>query len=211
MRVETLPADLADDEGCLAVERRLADPDRPIDLLVNNAGHGLRKPFLANTVEDEETLLRVHVRAVLRLTHAALPAMVARGSGAVVNVSSVAGWAPQGTYSAAKAWVTSFTEGLAGQLYGTGVRVMALCPGYTRTEFHARMRVERSVIPGPLWLDSDAVVDDAMRDLRAAKVVSVPSARYKAIAALTRHAPRGVVRRALRGRQVGRGPLRRGR
>jgi short-subunit dehydrogenase len=188
--VEVLAADLASDDGCRSVERRLADPDRPVDLLVNNAGHGLQKPFLANAIEDEETLLRVHVGAVLRLCHAVLPGMVARGRGAVLNVSSVAGWTPQGSYSAAKSWVTTFSEGLAIQLRGTGVRVSVVCPGFTRTEFHARMSVDRGVVPGSLWLDADAVVDEAIDDLRAGTVISVPSRRYKAIAALVRHAPR---------------------
>jgi short-subunit dehydrogenase len=196
--VEVLPADLADDEGCRTVERRLADPDRPVDLFLNNAGHGSRARFVDSDVDDEERLLRVHVRAVLRLTHAALPGMVARGRGAVLNVSSVAGWTPQGTYSAAKAWVTSFTEGLAGQLEGTGVRACVVCPGFTHTEFHDRAAIDKGAIPGPLWLDADAVVAEALRDLRAGRVVSVPSRRYKAISSLARHAPRGLVRRARR-------------
>ena len=126
--VEVLVADLVDDEGCRSIEKRLSDGP-PVDLLVNNAGFSVNKRFLTGDIEDEEAMLRVLVRAVLRLTRAAVPGMVARGHGAVINVSSVAGFVPQGTYSAAKAWVTAFSQSLAVDLAGTGVRVMALCPG----------------------------------------------------------------------------------
>jgi short-subunit dehydrogenase len=192
--VEVLPADLADDAGCAKVEQRLADRARPIDLLVNNAGLTLGKGFLNGDIDDEERMLRVLVRAVLRLTHAALPGMVERGRGAVINVSSVAAWWPSGTYAAAKAWVTSFTEGLVRPLVGTGVRVMVLCPGYTKTEFQQRAGLRRRG-PDWMWLGADQVVDDGLRDLNRGVVVSVPSARYKLIAFLGRHAPRSLRRR----------------
>jgi hypothetical protein len=193
--VELLPADLADDAACAKVEQRLADPARPVDLLVNNAGFTVGRRFLEGDVDDEERMLRVLVRAVLRLTHAALPGMVQRRRGAVINVSSIAGWTPTGTYAAAKAWVTSFSEGLVRQVAGTGVRVMVLCPGYTRTEFQQRAGLRRSV-PGWMWLTPEQVVDENLRDLRRGVVVSVPSARYKLIALLVRHAPRSVLRRS---------------
>lgn len=111
----------------------------------------------------------------------------------MINVSSIATWLPSGTYAAAKAWVTSFSQGLAGQLGGTGVRVMALCPGYTHTELHQRAGVRK---PGPpwMWLRPERVVDEALRDLRRGVVVSVPSARYKAIAFLARHAGPALLR-----------------
>ncbi len=192
---EVLPADLADTGACRQVERRLADPDRPVDLLVNNAGFGLRTPFLATDVEEDVRLLRVLVEAVLRLTHAALPGMVQRGRGDVINVSSVAGFVPWKTYGAAKAWVTSFSEGLAGQLRGTGVRVLALCPGFTHTEFHDRAGLSPAMAPPWLWLRATDVVDAALHDLRSGRVVSVPSRRYRVLTALARHAPRALVRR----------------
>ncbi|NED99196.1 SDR family NAD(P)-dependent oxidoreductase [Phytoactinopolyspora halotolerans] len=192
--VEVLPADLA--QQTEDVELRLSDAVRPIDLLVNNAGHALRKPFLANDIADEEQLLNVHVRAVLRLTHAALPPMIERGRGAVVNVSSVAAWTPRGTYSAAKAWTTSFTEGLAAQLNGTGVRAMVLAPGFTRTEFHDRAAMDMSSLPSWLWLDADRLVDVALRDLRRGKTVSVPGPLYNVAAAMLPRLPRQVVRAA---------------
>jgi short-subunit dehydrogenase len=186
--VEVLVADLVDEEGCRSVEKRLAEGS-PIDLLVNNAGFSLNKRFLTGDIDDEEDMLRVLVRAVLRLTRAALPGMVARGHGAVINVSSVAGFVPQGTYSAAKAWVTAFSQGLAGDLAGTGVSVMALCPGFTHTEFHERAGRDMSKTPDWLWLNAPKVVDDALRDLRRGSAVSVPGAQYKAIVTLARHVP----------------------
>ncbi|PSL02383.1 hypothetical protein CLV30_11036 [Haloactinopolyspora alba] len=190
--VEVVPADLSSETE--PVEKRLRDTSAPVDLLVNNAGFALRKPFLVNDVADEEQMLDVLVRAVLRLTHAALPGMIERGHGAVVNVSSVAGWVPRGTYSAAKAWATSFSEGLAPQLAGTGVRVMALAPGYTRTEFHDRAEMDMSSLPSWLWLDADALVKTALRDLDRGKDVSVPGTAYKVAAAALPLLPRRLVR-----------------
>lgn len=191
--VDVLPADLATHDGMKLVEARLRDDVRPIDLLVNNAGFTLKKPFLANDIEDEEAMLNVLVLAVMRLTHAALPGMTERGAGAVVNVSSVAGWLPRGTYSAAKAWVTSFSEGMATATAGTGVRVMALTPGFVRTEFHQRAEIDMSRISDRMWLDADELVDAALKDLRRGKVVSVPGATYKAARLLLTKMPRRLV------------------
>lgn len=193
IEAEVLPADLATPAGTALVETRLRDKDRPVDLLVNNAGYGLRRPFLANDIADEERMLDVLVRAVVRLTHAVLPGMVERGHGAVVNVSSIAAWVPRGTYSAAKAYVTAFTEGLAGTLTGTGVRMMVLAPGFARTEFHDRARVDMSALPSALWLDPDQLVRIALQDLAHGKVVSVPGAFYKAVATVVPRLPRRVV------------------
>jgi uncharacterized protein len=187
--VEELPADVSSLDGCRLVETRLVSNDRPVDLLINSAGYGLRKPFLVNSIEDETRLLDVHVRATLRLCHAAGRAMSARRSGAIINVSSVAGWLPRGTYSAHKAWVTIFSEGLNRQLRGSGVRVMALASGFVRTEMQQRMGISRSRIPAWAWLDADDVARIALRDLTKGVVVSVPSARYKVIGSFLRHAP----------------------
>lgn len=202
---ETLPADLATDEGTTAVERRLRDADPPVDLLVNNAGFALRKPFLANDVAVEEQMQRILVLAVLRLTHAALPGMIERGRGAVVNVSSVAGWVPRGSYSAAKAWVTTFTEGLAVTLQGTGVRAMAVCPGYVRTEFHQRAGMNMAGLPSFLWSDADDLVATALRDLAKGKAVSVPGAVYRTAAWLLPRLPRKLVTGVGRRHPAGRG------
>jgi hypothetical protein len=206
-RVEVLPADLADDAGCARVEQRCADG---VDLLVNNAGLGTKGAFHQVPVEQEEHLLRLNVRAVMRLAHAALPPMLERGSGAVLNVSSVAGFfagTRGSTYSASKAWVTNFSESLHLQYAGSGVKVMALCPGFTRTEFHARAEMDVTGIPAALWLDADDVVRAALRDLADGKPVSVPGAQYKALVAGRRVLPtqlQSLVVRRLRGRLPGR-------
>lgn len=209
VHVDVLAADLADDAGCRTVEHRLADREHPVDLLVNNAGFTTRHTYLKGDVEDEETMLRVNVRAVMRLTRAAVPGMMERGHGAVLNVSSVAGFVPQSTYSASKAWVTAFSLGLAGELDGTGVRVLALCPGYTHTEFHDRAQIDMSAMPNWLWLEADQVVDAALADLRRDAVVSVPGGVYKVLVALTRLAPRKLLakgtRSFIRTRRVPRG------
>ena len=135
--------------------------------LVNNAGFGLNRSFLRNSVEDEQRSLDVLVTAVLRLTHAAVPGMVERGSGMIVNVSSVASWITGGTYSAAKSWVTVFTESLAQELAGTGVRATAVCPGFVRTRVPPARRHRHVGDAGVLWLDVDQVVAQAFRDLAA--------------------------------------------
>jgi len=189
VKADVLVADLADDEGCRLVEQRLSDASRPVDLLVNNAGFSTNRRFVRSAIDDEELMLRVLVRAVLRLSHAAVPGMIERGHGAIVNVSSVASFLPQGTYSAAKAWVTSFSQGLAADLEGTGVQVLALCPGFTRTEFHERAQLDMKGIPAFLWLEADPVVDDAMAALRRGSAVTVPGAQYKAVVAVARHLP----------------------
>lgn len=187
--VEVMVADLGVREELAPVEARLADRSRPVDLLVNNAGLGLKHPFLDNSVEEEQYLLDVLATAVLRLTHAALGAMVERGHGAVVNVSSVAGYLPRGTYSAAKAYVTALSQWADLTYRDRGVHVMALLPGFTRTEFHERMDVTQESAPSWMWLDVDELVAAALRDLAKGKRISVPSKRYKALAALAKYTP----------------------
>lgn len=187
--VEVLAADLGDLEACRRVEARLADLDRPIDLLVNNAGYSLNAPFLAHDVEVEQQFLDVLVRAVMRLTHAAAGAMTARGRGAVINVSSVAGFTSRGLYSAHKGWVITFSQAVAEEVRGDGVHVMALCPGYVHTEFHQRAGIDVGGVPEILWLDADRVVDIALTDLRRGRSVCVPDPRYKVLTAMARHLP----------------------
>ena len=205
---EILAADLSDRLQVQKVAERLAEPGRPVDLLVNNAGFGLSRSFLQGDVADEERALDVLCRAVMVLSHAAALAMRDRGRGAIINVSSVAGFVAMGSYSAAKAWVTTFSEALANELAGTGVTVTALCPGFTHTEFHQRAELDMSRLPERMWLEADRLVRDCLDDVKAGKVLSIPGAQYKAIAAFTRMAPRGLVRRASGGvqnRRRGRG------
>ncbi|MBB2894119.1 SDR family NAD(P)-dependent oxidoreductase [Flexivirga oryzae] len=192
--VEVLPADLSDRLDMQLVADRLADPDRPVDLLVNNAGFGLKKPFLAGEIRDEEEMLTVLVRAVMVLSHAAALSMRQRGNGAIVNVSSVAGYLASGTYSAAKSWVTVFSEGLASELRGTGVTVTALCPGFTRTEFHERAGIKGHGIPDFMWLQADSLVKACLEDVDRGKVISIPGPQYKVAATALRVLPRPIVR-----------------
>lgn len=193
-RTEVVVADLATDAGCALVQARLA---RGVDLLVNNAGLGNALPFEESELAAEENLLDVNVRAVMRLTHAALPAMLAAGDGAILNVASVAGFAPGArgaSYSASKAWVITFSESLHLQVADRGVRVLALCPGFTRTEFHARAGMDTSGIPDRLWLDADRVVADGLAALDRGRARSIPGAAYKIIVAATRVVPAGFQR-----------------
>lgn len=194
--VETIPADLTDRAALATVEERAASREKPIDVLVNNAGFGTRGSFAGTDVERLQSQVDLNVGAVLRLSHAALPVMVERDSGAIVNVSSVAGFFPGSgaTYAASKAWVTTFSDGLAGTLAGTGVRVLALCPGMTRTEFHQRAGDDDGGVPGWAWLDVDSVIAECMADLRAGRAVSVPDVKYKLVVGLGSRLPRSLLR-----------------
>ncbi|MEE6281851.1 SDR family NAD(P)-dependent oxidoreductase [Georgenia sp. MJ170] len=194
VHVEVLAADLSVPDDVARIADRLTDPRRPVGLLVNNAGFGLGQRFVGGELATEEDALAVMVRAVMVLSHAATGAMVARGRGAVLNVSSVAALTTMGSYAAHKAWVRVFTEGLATELRGTGVTATALCPGLVRTEFHARARMRSEVWPDWVWLDAGGVAAAALRAVRRGDVLCTPSLRYAAGAALLRLAPRSMVR-----------------
>ncbi|AWK10686.1 KR domain-containing protein [Streptomyces spongiicola] len=193
IEAEVLTADLAEDDGISSVEKRLDDRRRPVDLLVNNAGFGNKGRFLEVPMSDELRMLKVHCEAVLRLTAAATTPMRDRGRGGVVNVASVAAFVPRGTYGASKAWVVQFTQGAARDLAGTGVRLMALCPGFVRTEFHQRAGMGTENIPGWMWLDADKLVSSALADLARGRTLSVPDPRYKALMGAVKLAPRGLL------------------
>ncbi len=196
--VEVLPADLSVREDLERVAQRLAQPGdqdtRPVGLLVNNAGFATGQRFVDGDIAVEEQALDVMVRAVLVLSRAAVGQMTRRGRGAILNVGSVAALTAGGTYAAAKAWVRSFTEGLAVELRGTGVTATVVAPGFTHTEFHARAELDMSQLPEAAWLDASDVVAEALADVRRGAVLSTPSGRYKAAAALLRLAPRRAVR-----------------
>jgi short-subunit dehydrogenase len=194
INVEILAADLSKRSQLRRVADRLADRERPIDLLVNNAGFGTSKSFLKGELAHEEAMLDVLCRAVLVLSHAGALSMKYRGRGAIINVSSVASFVPMGTYGAAKGWVTAFTETLAHELSGSGVSATALCPGFTITEMHERASIDMSKLPKAMWLEADRLVRDCLDDVKAGKVLSVPGAPYKLIVGVTQLAPRALVR-----------------
>ncbi|WP_338896504.1 SDR family oxidoreductase [Streptomyces sp. TG1A-60] len=193
IEAEVLTADLATDDGIEAVVKRLADRRNAVDLLINNAGFGNKGAYLDVPMADELMMLKVHCEAVLRLTSAATEAMRERGRGGVVNVASVAAFLPRGTYGASKAWVVQFTQGAAKDLAGTGVRLMALCPGFVRTEFHERAGMGTDNIPSWMWLDADKLVTAALADLARGKSVSIPDPRYKALMGVAKVVPRGLL------------------
>jgi short-subunit dehydrogenase len=194
INVEILSVDLSKRAPLQRVAKRLAARDRPIDLLVNNAGFGMSDSFLEGDIADEEAMLGVLCRAVLVLSHAGALSMKDRGHGAIINVSSVAGFVPMGTYSAAKAWCTAFTESLSHELSGSGVSATALCPGFTHTELHQRANLDMSKLPKAMWLEADRLVRDCLDDVKAGKVVSIPGVHYRMIAGIAQLAPRRLVR-----------------
>jgi short-subunit dehydrogenase len=160
----------------------------------------MKQPFVGGDLAFEERALDVMARGVLVLTHAALPGMVARGRGAVVTVSSVAGFMPSGTYSAVKAWATTFTLSLAGQLAGTGVTATALCPGYVHTEFHGRAGIRMGRLPEFVWLDADQLAAACLADVERGRSLSIPGVQYKLAVTALRHLPLPVVSWFTRGR-----------
>ncbi|WP_327354040.1 SDR family NAD(P)-dependent oxidoreductase [Streptomyces sp. NBC_01304] len=193
IEAEVLTADLATEEGIGAAEARLSDRRNPVDLLVNNAGFGNKGRYLEVPMADELTMLKVHCEAVLRLTSAATEGMRERGRGGVINVASVAAFVPRGTYGASKAWVVQFTQGAAKDLAGSGVRLMALCPGFVRTEFHERAGMGTDNIPKWMWLDADKLVTAALADLARGKSLSVPDPRYKVMMGVVKVTPRALL------------------
>ena len=213
--VEVLPADLSTPAGRTAVAERLrleptvaratASPERsrraedvaarPIDLLINNAGFAVGQAFVGGDPAQEKRALAVMVSAVMELTHAVLPGMVARGHGAVLNISSVTALTAMGTYAAHKAWVRTFTEGLVSELRGTGVTATVVNPGLTRTEFHERAGMDETAWPDAAWLRAEDVARAALEAVRRGQVICTPSVRYRTVNAALRLAPRWLVRR----------------
>ncbi|GAB4593929.1 SDR family oxidoreductase [Mycobacterium avium subsp. hominissuis] len=191
--IEILPADLGRAADRQRVAERLAAGVR---VLVNNAGFATSGDFWHTDPALLQSQLDVNVTAVMHLTRAALPAMLDAGAGTVINIASIAGLLPGrgSTYSASKAWVISFSEGLSVGLQGTGVSVHAVCPGYVRTEFHARAGIDMSKSPSFLWLQVDDVVDQSLADIARGKVISIPGLQYKAIVAAERLIPRTLMR-----------------
>jgi hypothetical protein len=196
--IEVLGADLADPDQLATVEARLADAERPVDLLVNNAGFGTYGAFADLDVDGEESEIRVNVVAVVRLAHAALGAMRDRGHGTIVNVSSVAGLQStpgNATYGATKAFVASFSEALHEEAKRFGVDVTTVLPGFTRTEFQTRAGIEGRTIPEPAWQSAEDCARQSLAAARAGKPFFVPGAFNKVLVAAMGPVPRGLKRR----------------
>ncbi|BAV43326.1 SDR family NAD(P)-dependent oxidoreductase [Mycobacterium ulcerans] len=202
--VEILPADLADAAGRDKVAERLS---RGVRVLVNNAGFATSGEFWETEPAALQAQLDVNVTAVMQLTRAALPPMLAAGAGTVINIASVAGLLSGrgSTYSASKAWVISFSEGLSTGLEGTGVGVHAVCPGYVHTEFHARAGIDMTKLPSFMWLDVDDVIQESLADIADGKVISIPGVQYKALVGAGRMIPRGLLRAVMKRVGGGRG------
>ncbi|MCD9154729.1 SDR family NAD(P)-dependent oxidoreductase [Aeromicrobium duanguangcaii] len=191
--VEVITADLATSEGTDRVADRLSESGRPIDLLVNNAGASLAGWFGTTAIADEDRQLDLLVRAPMHLMDAAIKSMSGRGRGGIINVASVAAFTPRGAYSAHKAWLVNISQWANWHYADVGITVQALCPGFTRTEFHQRMGAEIDNVPRWMWLRAAAVVKGSLRDLERGRAISVPSLRYKVLTSIARHAPTGVV------------------
>ena len=193
--VEThiIQADLATDAGCSAVEQYIAN--NQIDVLINNAGFGLNKAFTMSELNAEQQMFDVLIRTPMRLMHTALPGMKERNKGIIINVSSVAGFIAGGTYSASKAYLTVLSESLHTELAGTNIRISALCPGFTRTEFHQRGRMSMKGLPNFMWLDSDKLVAQSWSDALKGKAVSIPGWQYQLLVFVIHSLPRSIIRK----------------
>ena len=195
--VEVLPADLTGEQDLTVVAERIA-AEPGLALLVNNAGFGARGLFWESDLKVQEQMHRLHVAATVRLSYAALRNMVARNSGGIINVASVAAFWQRGgsvSYGATKRWMTTFTEGLYLDLksFGSTVKLQALCPGYTYTEFHDTMKLDRTkMAPPSMWLNAEFVVDESLKALPQGKLLVVPGWRYKALVALASILPNGL-------------------
>jgi hypothetical protein len=192
VHVEVVAADLSRDDDMRRVADRIAQEPR-LAVLVNNAGFGTRGRLVNRPVAEQATMLKLHVMAPMLHTRAALPGMAERGRGWIINVSSVASFtwsAGNANYCSTKAWQRVFSEAVALELEGTGVQVQALCPGFTRTEFHQRAGMDMTTIPRWLWLPADRVVDESLAQLAArGPVVCVPGKRFRLIVLALRFLP----------------------
>ena len=166
-----------------------------IKLLINNAGFGINKAFTVSQLDAEQQLLDVLVRTPMRLMHVALPLMKQRNKGVVINVSSVASFIAGGTYSASKSYLTVLSESLHTELAGTNVKVSALCPGFTRTEFHQRGRMSMKGLPSFMWLDSDELVAKSWSDALKGEAISIPGWQYQLLVFVIKRLPRSIVRK----------------
>jgi short-subunit dehydrogenase len=195
VQVEVLQADLSVPAQLARVEKRLSNPKKPIDVLINNAGFGIKDSFLKSDIKAELQLIDVLARAPMQLMHAVLPQMLKRDLGVIINVSSVASFIAGGTYSAAKSYLTVHTESLHTELSKTNINISVVCPGFTRTEFHQRGEMKMSGLPDFMWLSADRVVADSWRAAMAGKAICIPGWQYKILSTIARFGPRPLVRK----------------
>lgn len=191
--VEVLCADLTLKRDRDLVTLRLSDSERPIEILVNNAGFGINSDFANSNVEMQQDLIECMVTSTMQFSHAAITSMKLRG-GYIINVSSVAGFMAGSTYCSAKSWITNFTESLHQELAPLGINIHVICPGFTRTEFHSRCKQDVSGVPSVFWLSPEKVASLAYTNVLKGKVLSVPGIHYKLLVALHSYAPRFIVR-----------------
>jgi uncharacterized protein len=201
-RADVLAADLSQAEEVARVEQRIARLD--LSILVNNAGFGSNKPLAESDLTDQVAMLNLHVLATMRLCRAALPGMIARGRGAIINVSSISAFFPlpgDVNYPASKAYINTFSQALQAEVAGQGIRVQALCPGFTHTEFHSTSIMsdfQKSRIPGSLWMTAEAVVAESLHCLAHDQVICVPGRRYQLLVLAAQNGLAGLVLRAAR-------------
>jgi short-subunit dehydrogenase len=193
VQTHIIQADLSTDAGCAVVEQYIAN--NQVDVLINNAGFGLNKAFTMSDIDAEQQMFDVLVRTPMRLMHVALPLMKQRNKGVIINVSSVAGYIAGGSYSAAKSYLTVLTESLHTELAGTNIKISALCPGFTRTEFHQRGRMSMKGLPSFMWLDSDKLVAKAWSDALKGEAVSIPGWQYQLLVFVIHSLPRSIIRK----------------
>jgi short-subunit dehydrogenase len=190
---KVIQADLASESGCKVIEEFIAH--NQIDVLINNAGFGLNKAFTMSSLQSEQEMMDVLVRTPMRLMHTVLPGMKERNRGVVINVSSVAGYIAGGSYSASKSYITVISESLNTELAATNVKVSALCPGFTRTEFHQRARMSMKGLPNFMWLNSDDLVRRAWTDALKGEAVSIPGWQYRFLTFVIQTLPRTLIRK----------------
>lgn len=193
VKTHVIQADLATNEGCQKIEQYISE--NQIDVLINNAGFGTSKAFTMSTLEIEQQMMDVLVRTPMRLMHVALPLMKQRNNGVIINVSSVAGYIAGGSYSASKSYLTVLSESLHTELAGTNVKISALCPGFTRTEFHQRGKMSMKALPNFMWLTSDYLVEQSWKDAMKGEAVSIPGWQYKLLVFIVHAVPRSIVRK----------------
>ena len=193
IETQVLSADLTTEKGIAALSDFIAKNE--IEVLINNAGFGLNSSFVKSSAADEQSVVNILVTAPMQLSHAVLPQMMSRKSGTIVNVSSVAGYFAAGHYSAAKAYVTVLTESMHAEVSKHGVNVSALCPGFTKTEFHQRAKMKMDALPEFMWLNADFLVAKSWADAQRGKAISIPGWQYRLMVWIAKNAPRAWMRR----------------